>query len=68
VALGVVLGSVAALLAAPLVASMLFGVAARDPFILGAVAVALLIAGAGAALIPARRASLVDPMVVLKAD
>jgi predicted permease len=68
VALGVVLGAAAALAASPLIASMLFGVSATNPSILGAVAVALLAAGAGAALIPARRASLVDPMVVLKAD
>lgn len=68
VALGIGLGTLVALALGRLVASMLFGVTATEPWIFAATAIALLGAGALAALLPARRAARVDAMTVLKAD
>lgn len=48
--------------------SQLFAVTAQDPVIFIGVGLALLFVAALAAYIPARRASLVDPIVALKAD
>jgi putative ABC transport system permease protein len=64
--IGIVLGVIAAWLLGVAARSMLFGVEAGDPLALvGAVAV-LVVATVGAAYIPARRASRVDPMTVLR--
>jgi ABC-type antimicrobial peptide transport system permease subunit len=68
VALGVGIGLVLALLAGRLVASLLYGVGPRDPFVLGSVAATLLAIGVLAALAPAWRAARVDPVVALRAD
>jgi putative ABC transport system permease protein len=68
VALGVVLGVVAALAAGRLVASQLYGVTPRDPAALAASASFLLVVGAMASLFPAWRASRVDPARVLRDD
>jgi predicted permease len=66
VAVGIAIGVPAALLSSRLVASMLFGLRARDSAsLLAAVAVMLAIA-ALAGYLPARRASRVDPMVALR--
>ena len=66
VAVGIAIGVPAALLSSRLVASMLFGLRARDSAsLLAAVAVMLAIA-AIAGYLPARRASRVDPMVALR--
>ena len=46
--------------------SLLFGVEAGDPLMLAAAAVVLAAVTLGAAYIPARRASRVDPMSVLR--
>jgi ABC-type antimicrobial peptide transport system permease subunit len=63
---GTVVGAIAAMVLTRLLASLLYGVEATDPrALLGAVA-ALLIAGALAAFIPARRASRTDPAFVLR--
>jgi putative ABC transport system permease protein len=45
---------------------MLFGVSANDPATLAAVAITLAGMAALAGYVPARRAMLVDPMVVLR--
>jgi ABC-type antimicrobial peptide transport system permease subunit len=48
--------------------SMLFGLAARDPATLTGAAAATLVLAVAAGVIPARRASRVDPLVALRAD
>jgi putative ABC transport system permease protein len=48
------------------IASQLYGVAPDDPLTITAVALVLLVAGAGACLIPARRAMRIDPMRALR--
>ena len=65
---GVVIGVGAALLLARFVAGMLYGVGARDPLTLTLVAVVLGSAAVGAAIVPARRATKVDPAVALQAE
>ena len=65
-ATGVVIGVLAALAAARLTRSVVIDVSPTDPRVLSAVAIVMLTVAALAALIPARRASAVDPMVVLR--
>jgi len=65
-AIGIAVGSVAALGLMRLMASMLFGVKPIDPLTYAGVATALAAAAAMASYIPARRAMLVDPMVALR--
>ena len=68
VALGVVLGVAAACAASRLVAAMLFGLSPTDPITYGAVAFLLVAVALLASLLPARRASKIDPMVALHAE
>jgi ABC-type antimicrobial peptide transport system permease subunit len=66
---GVAIGTVAALIAGPLLSSfshLLYGVRAGDPLTLLAVSLVLIIAALLACYIPARRAAGVDPMVALR--
>jgi ABC-type antimicrobial peptide transport system permease subunit len=65
---GVVLGLMAALATARLVGSMLFGVTPMDPLSVVAATLILAVTAAFAAYLPARRASRLDPMVVLRED
>jgi hypothetical protein len=66
VATGSAIGVVAALFAARLIASLLYGVQATDPLAMAGAVMVLLAVGMLAAFVPARRASLTDPAVVLK--
>jgi len=66
-AAGVVLGGMGAALLARLVGAMLFEVDAQDPWLYGAAIGVLVLTGLVAALVPARRASRVDPASVLRA-
>jgi predicted permease len=66
VLLGAALGIPAALAAARLVASQLFGVSAADPVALGLATLLLLAVAAVAGYLPARRAVRVDPLVALR--
>jgi putative ABC transport system permease protein len=68
VAAGVVLGSVAALLAGGALASLLFEVEPQDLPTLAGAATVLVAAGLFASYLPARRATLVDPVTALKGD
>jgi putative ABC transport system permease protein len=63
---GLALGVLAALLLGRAARTLLFGVDAADPVALLGAAVVLTIVMLGAAYIPARRASRVDPMVALR--
>jgi predicted permease len=64
--IGIVLGGAAAAILGRAAQSLLFGVEAGDPLMLAAAAVVLTATTLGAAYIPARRASRVDPMSVLR--
>ncbi|HEV8239617.1 MAG TPA: ADOP family duplicated permease [Thermoanaerobaculia bacterium] len=63
---GLALGLVAFVVAARLLASFLYGVGTADPLALAGAAAVLIAAGLVAAAVPARRASRVDPAVVLR--
>ncbi len=65
---GVAVGVGLALVGAPVVASLLYGVRATDPVTFVGVAVLLVAVAAGAAAVPAWRAARVDPVRVLRAD
>lgn len=65
---GTVVGLVAAALLSRLVESLLYEVSPVDPATYGAFAVFLLTVAAVAALVPARRAAGVDPMVALREE
>jgi predicted permease len=67
-AIGVVIGIVTALAMGRVVSSLLFGVSARDPLTLVAVAGSLAIIATLASWLPARRAARVDPLVALRGD
>jgi putative ABC transport system permease protein len=68
VAIGLAIGTPAALLAARLVSPYLFKIAPNDPFVFAGVALLLIIATAMASAIPARRAAHLDPSAVLRAE
>ena len=65
---GVVLGSIASLGVARLIATFLFGTSPTDPITFAATAVLLTMVAMVAGYIPARRASRVEPMSALRAD
>jgi hypothetical protein len=65
---GLGLGALAALALSRAMASLLYATAAADPLTFAAVAVLLGTVGIGAALVPARRATRVDPLAALRAE
>jgi ABC-type antimicrobial peptide transport system permease subunit len=65
---GLAFGVVAALLAGPVVAAMLFQTSPRDPAIVATAGVVLVVATLVAASWPALRATRVNPMVALRAE
>jgi predicted permease len=66
ICVGLVIGLGASLALAQTAASLLFGISPRDPMQLGAAAAALSAAAALGSLLPARRASRLDPMNALR--
>jgi putative ABC transport system permease protein len=66
VSVGVLIGLLASLLLTRLMIGLLFGVSATDPLTFAAVAFLLVCVALLACHIPARRASRVDPMVILR--
>ena len=65
--LGVAIGAIASVALATLAASLVYGVAPNDPLTFVAVGAMLLVTGLAACLIPARRATRLDPKEVLQA-
>ena len=68
VAIGLVFGIGGALAAGRVLSAYLYQTAPRDPLIIAAVAAVFVIAGVLACLIPARRATTVDPLIALRAE
>ena len=65
-AIGIALGTSAALASSSVLESMLYGTGSRNPAVLIQVCIAVALAGLLAAYIPAFRATRVDPMVALR--
>jgi ABC-type antimicrobial peptide transport system permease subunit len=65
---GVAIGGAVALWAGRWVKALLFDVSPNDPAVFALVAATLVAAGVAASWLPARRATRVDPNVVLRAD
>ena len=68
IACGLAIGLPVAVWAGGILRSQLFGVSNGDPLILGAAAGALIACALVAALVPARRATRIDPMQALRAE
>ncbi len=68
VGIGLAVGLLAALVAGRLLASVLYGIVGNDPATLGLVSLVLGAAALLACLLPAQRATRVDPMVALRED
>jgi len=66
--IGMVLGLALAFAISQVMTVVLFQVQPHDPVIFGGVAAVLVAVGLLACLIPARRATLVDPLVALRSD
>jgi ABC-type antimicrobial peptide transport system permease subunit len=66
--LGIGLGMGGALLVGRALRSLLFGIGAANPLLLGGAAALLLAVAAGACLLPAWRASRVAPMAALRSS
>jgi predicted permease len=67
-AAGCILGLLGAAAVSGLLRSFLFGVSPLDPAVLGISAAAMLLLALAASLLPARRASLTDPMLAVRGE
>jgi ABC-type antimicrobial peptide transport system permease subunit len=65
---GIVCGSALAWMMATAVRSALYGVTPLDPIVLGTIPLALITTGTIACLVPALRASRIDPVMTLRAE
>jgi putative ABC transport system permease protein len=68
VAIGLALGVAGSVAVTGLLTSMLVGVGRLDPLTMGGVVMTLAVVATAAAYVPARRASVVDPMVALRRE
>jgi putative ABC transport system permease protein len=68
VLLGLVIGLAGTFAAGRLIAAQLYQISPHNPLLLGATALALALAALLACLIPARRASRVDPIIALRQE
>jgi ABC-type antimicrobial peptide transport system permease subunit len=66
VAIGLVIGTALGLGAAKAARTLLFGLQPTDPITVGAALTLLAVIGLGASYVPARRASRLDPVRVLR--
>ena len=66
VAVGGAIGLAAAIAATKVLTTLLYGVTATDPMSLASAIAVLLLVGVLAAFVPARRASLTDPALILR--
>ena len=67
-AVGIAIGLPLALFASRLLRALLFGISETDALTLGGTTIFLLMLGAAATTIPARRAARVDPMIALRVE
>ena len=67
-AIGLAVGIPAAMALGGYVSSQLYGIEPRDPFIAGSTMLLLTLVSAAAGLIPAHRASRIDPILALRAE
>jgi ABC-type antimicrobial peptide transport system permease subunit len=65
---GIAVGAIAALASAKVLKKLVFGVSASDPLTLAAVAATLALVALIASMVPAYRASRLDPVKALRAD
>ena len=68
VGVGIVIGVVGALAGARLLRALVYGVSTMDPLTFAVVPAIVVVVAVLAAMIPARRASRVDPVTVLRMD
>ena len=68
VIVGLVIGLTLAATVAQFMSVVLFQVRPRDPVVFGSVAALLAVTGLVACLVPARRATRVDPLVALRSE
>jgi len=68
VVIGLAIGIVGALAAGRVLSAYLYQTAPRDPMIFAGVAAVFILSGVIACLIPARRATTVDPLIALRAE
>jgi ABC-type antimicrobial peptide transport system permease subunit len=68
VLIGLAIGIVAAVVASRAFAALVFGVTTTEPVVYAAVAVVLAALGIAASLVPAWRATKVDPLVALRTE
>ena len=66
IALGIIIGEIVSLALTRFVQSQIWGVSARDPLTFAGVLAVLVMVGVAACLVPARRATKVDPLVALR--
>jgi ABC-type antimicrobial peptide transport system permease subunit len=66
--IGIGAGLVLAMVSTGVMSSILYGVAPRDPLVLASVATILTLVAGIASLIPARRATRIDPRLSLRAE